>query len=237
MTFPLTIGGQTVSDPPGLAALVRADTAAGGIVLPGQRPRDWVPALVAKGLLPDQLAAGLVAALLQEDSPALLVECAHLARALHDTRLGPVLLAAVDAHDVGVLLVPGEEGRSVEDLLLLAATELVDANDPSLRKPLLDHLRHAGLTAAELAVLAGGATAEEVRTWLPAILQEDLPDAAALADLLLRDSTRAAAIEALMDLDVSQRRTAWEAAREANRRIATDVRLRTTLFPPYPRPS
>ena len=40
-----------------------------------------------------------------------------------------------------------------------------------------------------------------------------------------------------MDLDPPERRTAWEAAREANRRIATDVRLRTTLFPPYPRPT
>lgn len=235
MTFPLTIGGQTVSDPPGLAALVRADAAAGGIVLAGQRPRGWVRALVDKGLLPAQLAVGLVAALLQDDAPPTLVECAHLARSLGDERLGAVLLSAVEAHDVAVLLVPGEEGRSVEDVLLLAAAELVDATDPALRVPLLDRLRHAGLTAAELGVLARGGSPEEVRTWLPAILQEDLPDASALALLMLSPRTREATIAVLQDLETSARRTAWEAARAADRRIATDVRLRTTLFPAYPR--
>ncbi|TNE83998.1 MAG: hypothetical protein EP330_31015 [Deltaproteobacteria bacterium] len=231
MTFPLSIAGRTVTDPPGLAALVRADAAAGGAILAGQRPRDWVPALVRQGLLPAQLAVGLVAALLQDPSPSTLVECTHLARALGDRRLGTVLAAAVDAHDVGVLLVPGEEGRSVEDLLLLAAAELAEVDDAEFRGNLLDRLRHAGLASAELQVLARGGNAEEVRTWLPAILAEALPDAAALASLLFRQDTRPATVAILQELAEGARREMWQAMREADPRIATDVRLRTALFP------
>lgn len=198
----------------------------------GQKPREWVLGLVTAKLIGKDLAIALVAALLQDPTASTLTECCYLARALDSAELGAVLMSAVESHDVGVLLVaaPGEQGRSVEDVLLLAAAELIDASDAKLRGPLLEQLRHAGLSRAELHVLARGATAEEVSIWLPAILLEDPIDGASLAELLLRSASRKPGIAALNALDEPRRRALWDAARIADRRIAVDSRLRTALF-------
>jgi hypothetical protein len=233
VSFPLRIGDHRFATPPSLAQAVREDAAAGGgRVVPGQKPRDWVLGLVTAKLLPKELAVALVAALLQDPTASTLTECCHLARALSSVELGAVLMSAAESHDVGVLLVaaPGEQDRSVEDVLLLAAADLIDAADASLRVPLLEQLRYAGLSQAELKVLARGATDEEVRIWLPSVLLEDPVDGVHLAELLVRPATRKATIDALNALDEPRRRTLWSAARDADRRIAIDSRLRTALF-------
>lgn len=230
MSFPLRIGERLIPGPPALAQLVRADAATPGTVFEGQSPRDWVPALIDRKLLTLDLAVGLVAALLQDPSAPTLVECSHLARALGDPRLGDVLLSAVQAHDVGVLLLPGEDGHSVEDMLLIAAAQLSPATDAEVRGKLLEGLRHAGLPTAELAVLAKAGSAEEVRTWLPALLEEDLPDGTGIAALLTRSQTRESAIAVLLALEPPERRALWELARAADKTVAVDARLRTRLI-------
>lgn len=236
VSFPLRIGDRRIPDPPALAQAVREDAAAGGgQLLAGERPRDWVMGLVATKVIERDLAIALVAALLQDPTATTLVECTHLARALGGHDLGAVLSSASEAHDVGVLLVaaPGEDNRSVEDVLLLAATALVDATDDVLRRALLERLRNAGLSTAELQLLARGGSPEDVRTWLPSILLEGGADPAAIAELLSRKDTREASIRVLMELDEDVRRTLWTAARAVDRRIRADVKLRTRLFAKY----
>lgn len=233
MSFPLRIGDRLIPDPPSLARAVREDAGAGGgRVLPNQRPRDWVPELVAAKLIPGSLAVALVAALLQDPSPATLVECTYLARALDGRDLGVLLAKAVEAHDVGVLLVaaPGEDGRSVEDMLLLAAANLADVSDMAVRGPLLERLRNAGLTSAELAVLSRGGSAEEIRTWLPSILLEEVEDGSTVIGLLQRTPTRDATISALQSLELPARLAVWAAMKKADPKAATP-QLQIQLFP------
>lgn len=178
------------------------------------------------------MAVALVAALLQDPQPAVLVESAHLARALGRRELGQVLVAALEAHDVGVLLVaaPGEAQGSVEDVLLLAAAELADLTDPGVRSGLLERLRLSGLAETELEVLSRAGTPEEVRTWLPAILSESLPSGASLVRLLRRPETREHTVRILEELDAESRQAAWDLAREAEPRMAGDARLRWALL-------
>lgn len=230
VTFPLRIHNRLLRDPPALAGAVRDDALSRDPATP--RPREWVPALIASGDLPEDMAVALAAALLQDSQPAVLVESAHLARALGRRELGQVLIAALDAHDVGVLLVaaPGEAQGSVEDVLLLAATELADLSDASVRSSLLERLRLAGLAEVELDVLSRAGSPAEVRTWLPAILSESLPNGASLVHLLRRAETREDTVRTLEALDAESKQAAWDLAREADPLVAGDARLRWALL-------
>ncbi|MEZ4238459.1 MAG: hypothetical protein R3F59_20365 [Myxococcota bacterium] len=189
MSFPLTVGGREIPDPPSLATLVRMDAgAASGQVVPGKRPAEWVADLVADGALEQRLAVGLAAALIQHPAAETVCEGARLAVALGEPVLGRVILRALDAHDTGLLLGtdPADPAASVEDVLLRGGVALAELSDDAVRGALLERLRHAGLPGLEVAVLARWSTPEELRQWLPAVLAEALTEAgvAALADRL-----------------------------------------------------
>ncbi len=179
MSFPLEIGDHVVADPAALAALVRDDSGpqSGGVV-PGKRPAGWVLDLVEAGRLERRLAIGLAAALIQHPDPITACEGARLARALGEVALGTLLVRALRAHDTALLLRvdPAGAGASVEDTLLRAAVETADLGDATLRKELLERLRHAGLPELEIPTLLEHGDAEDLRTWLPAVLAEGLDD-------------------------------------------------------------
>lgn len=177
MSFPLTLGDRVVADPPSFAMLVREDCgAASGAVVPGMRPSAWIPMLVAEGRLEKRLAIGLAAALVQNPEPATICEGARLAASLGERVLGGVLVRALTAHDTALLMQvdPGGQGASVEDTLLLHAPALAELDDPTIRRTLLERLRNAGLPAVELRILCDHGDAEDLRTWLPAVLTEEL---------------------------------------------------------------
>lgn len=179
MSFPLQIADRTVDSPPELAELVRQDAdGPGGSVVPDQRPWEWVMGLVGSSRLDHGLALALGAALLREADPATVAEGARLARALHPSPLDELLVHAVDAHDPLVLLQvdPAEPSRSVEDTLLRAVVELADLRPPAVRGRVLEHLRHAGLPGLEIRVLLRHGDVEDLRRWLPAVLEEGLDE-------------------------------------------------------------
>jgi hypothetical protein len=175
MSFPLTIGDRVVPDPPSMAALVRSDSGAvSGTVVPGRRPADWVAELVRDGRFEKRLAVGLAAALIQNPEAVTVAEGARLAQALGEPVLATLLRRALDGHDPAVLFAadPGAPGSSVEDALLAAICALADATDPAVRGPLLERLRNAGLRDLEIPLLLRFGDADELRTWLPAVLTE-----------------------------------------------------------------
>jgi hypothetical protein len=218
MDFPLKIAGHIVANAPALASLVLDDArAGGGTVIPGQRPSAWLAAAVAEGLIARRLAIGLAAALLQLGDPAGLVEAAELGARLGAEELGPVLRAAVDALDVGVLLerAPGAPDASVEDALLRGWAALAPADDPAALRALLERLRNAGLRDLELRALAERGSAELIAELLPFILVEELPasDVDVLARAIARGPDEASAIMASAStLPVAQRRAIVGAA-------------------------
>lgn len=219
MDFPLTIAGHTVASAPALAALVLDDArAGGGGVVPGQRPAVWLAGAVEAGLVSRRLALGLAAALLQVGDPAGLVEAAELAARLGLKELGPVLRAAVDAVDVGVLLerAPGAPDASVEDALLRGWAALAPSDDPVALRALLERLRNAGLRALELSALVERGGSDLVAELLPFILAEELPssDIEVLARAIARGPEFARAVIAGGSaLPVVQRRAIVLAAR------------------------
>jgi hypothetical protein len=157
--------------------LVREDSGAvAGTVVPGKRPSEWIPMLVAEGRLEKRLAIGLAAALVQNPEPATICEGARLAARLGERVLGGVLVRALTSHDTALLMQvdPAGSGESVEDTLLLHAPALADLDDPDVRRTLLERLRNAGLPSVELRILCEHGDAEDLRTWLPAVLMEDL---------------------------------------------------------------
>ncbi len=178
MSFPLTVGGVTVDDPPALAALVQADCGAEPVHVPGRRPSRWVVELVAAGALDRRLAVALAVALLEAPSPAPLAEGARLAAALAEPLLGPLVMKALAEQDPLVLLQldPGAPGSSVEDTLAAAVEGVADLTHPELRAAFLAVLRHSGQSEREVRVLARFGTAAELRGWLPAVLAEPLSD-------------------------------------------------------------
>jgi len=178
MSFPLTIGEHVVEDPPALAALVARDAAGpGGSVVVGQRPWEWILALVEQGALPTELAVGLAAALLQQPDAATIAEGARLASALHPSPLDELVVHALGAHDMLVLLQvdPAEPSRSVEDTLLHAAVAVAPLGAADHRAALLERLRNAGLSGLEARVLLTHGELWELRRWLPALRSEGLP--------------------------------------------------------------
>jgi len=175
MPFPLTVGGRTVASPPELAALAQTDAdGPGGTVVPGKRPCEWIPELVASGALELGLARGLGAALLQNANPTTVAEGARIAQALTPSPLDQLVLMALDVHDA-VLLLQNDPARpefSVEDSLLRSAVEVAPLDDDATRAKLLMRLRHAGLPELELQVLLDHGSLVEVAHWMPALLEE-----------------------------------------------------------------
>lgn len=202
MSFPLSIGDRLVADPASLAALVRDDSGSeSGAVVPGKRPCEWVADLVRDGRLERRLAVGLADALLRQPAPSTACEGARLACALEEPTLGSVLIDALKAHDTGLLLGvdPAGAGASVEDTLLRAAAELADLSDADIRREVLQRLRNAGLPDVEIPILLRYGDADELRSWLPAVLTEglelgDLPHVQARID---RGDEGAAVLSAL----------------------------------------
>lgn len=212
MPFPVSLGSTTWPDGPALLAAVADDArAGGGSVVAGQYPSQWLLGLVSAGALEQDLAVGLVAALLRSSSEAaVLAEATRIAVALDEGALGALVVACLEAFDTGVLLTsdPRGEAESVEDLLLRAAVHLADLDQPELRARVLPRLRHAGLPELELAVLAAHGDLEELQLWLPPVLVEPLspPGAAALAARVIADpSTRDALCAVLLDAPAAPR--------------------------------
>lgn len=179
MPFPLTVGPVTVPDPPALATLVQGECGSAPVRVPGRRPSRWIPELVASGALERRLAIGLAAALLQNPAASTIAEGARLAVALGEPILGPILVRALVDHDTALLLQvdPGAPGSSVEDTLTEAVEAVANLDDEAVRAPFLEVLRNAGLPEREVRVLARHGSAFELETWLPAVLQEPLPEA------------------------------------------------------------
>lgn len=196
MSFPVTWKERSWADGPSLLNDVVQDARA------GRAPSRWLAAMVEQGALPKDLAVGLVAALLQRrDEAGAVTEAARLAGRLGHVELGELLLMSLDAFDTGFLLTadPLLPGQSVEDALLRAAGVVVDLSDDTARARLLPRLRNAGLSGLECTALVRHGTADEIRTWLPAVLIEGVPESAmdtlvdALAD---REEVREPLLEA-----------------------------------------
>src|SRR5690606_18277346 len=104
------------SGPELVAAVVDDATRGGGTVVAGQRPSEWLVALVEQGAMPIDLAVGLVAAMLQSHRDAASIcEAAALAAALRRSELAELLVLSIEALDVGLLLetAPHGQGASV----------------------------------------------------------------------------------------------------------------------------
>ena len=177
MSFPLTVGDRVVASPPELAALAQADAdGPGGLVVPGQRPVQWILGLVQSGALDAKLAMGLGAALLQNASPVTVAEGARIAVALHPSPLDRLVVLALDAHDATVLLQvdPARPTYSVEDSLLRSAVAVAPLHERFVFDKVLTRVRNAGLPGLELAVLMAHGQLEDLQQWLPALLEEGL---------------------------------------------------------------
>lgn len=214
MSFPLHVGTLVLHDPPALAALVRRDSGRqSGTVVPGKRPAEWLMDLVGSGALERRLAIGLAAALLQHPESATICEGARLSASLREPVLGGVLVRALDGHDMGLLLQsdPKDPESSVEDTLLAAALATCNLDDPLVRKPLLERLRHAGLPDLEIPALCAHGDPEDLELWLPAALSEGISEVSerAIADRLRRADAGAEVLARSLD--------DWPALREAIR--------------------
>lgn len=232
MDFPLTVAGRTYDTAPALAQAVLADAAAGGgTVVDGARPAAWLARAVRDQALERAFVVGLCAALVRTGDPAGLVEGMDLAVDLELTELLPLLPAALDGLDMGILLHadPRSASGSVEDALLRGWAALVAPERTDGLDALLLRLRHAGLRGLELEVLARCGDAAAVRAILPSILTEDLPvgDVAALAEALVRGPEVAQAVcDASASLTSSQRYAIWRAAVARDVSIEADDALR-----------
>lgn len=230
MSFPLTLAGTTFETAPALAeAVVRDAQMGGGTIVEGRRPSRWLAACVTDGELDRKLAVGLCAALIRAPRPAAIAEAARLAEALCMHEVAALLPAALDAHDVGVLLFADAAlpGRSVEDALLRSWGTLLADDDEDGRVDLLRRLRHAGLRDIELAVLARVGSAHQIRRLLPDILVEELATAgvSALAQALVRGQGVAEAVcELASELSDGQRHAVWRVA--VSRGAVSDGALR-----------
>lgn len=191
MPFPCDVDGSSYATPQQLAAAVLTRARAGE-----QPERGLFAARQSESLSRDE-AVGLCAALVQTGQPAAVATGARLAESLGDPALGPLLLLAHEALDVGTLLAVTVDGSSVEDCVLRAAAHLLPADHPR-RVDLLGLLRNAGLTAAEIKLLARSATADELSRDLSAALIEGLPEgtAGALAQAARRSEAHADAVRA-----------------------------------------
>ncbi|TVQ87399.1 MAG: hypothetical protein EA397_18975 [Deltaproteobacteria bacterium] len=211
MTAPITIAGATFASPAELLAGVARDLdRGGGTVVKGQRPAEWLAAAVESGELSIELARGLAAALISRGVPAQAVEAARLARRLKIGDLSPLLHAALDGLDLGVLLRRAKPGHdaSVEDELLACWARVEPGGDPERVVALLRRLREVGLRTLEIEVLGRLGTPELVREIMPSLIEEPLSvaEAASLAPLLHGDDkTREALLPFVDQLDAEAR--------------------------------
>lgn len=201
----------------------------------GRSPAAWVEELVAEGALDLDLAVGLVAALLQkQDEAGAVSEAARIAARLGRRELGELVLVSLEAFDTALLLHgdPMRPGRSVEDALLEAATALVDLDEATTRATLLPRLRHAGLIALEIDVVAVHGTPDEIGTWMPAVLVEGLPPEgpASLALGLARGGEATEALLRVLEEAPPAVRTALAQAIEESPRREVLVGLVPRLF-------
>ncbi|MBT3218222.1 MAG: hypothetical protein HN348_03960 [Proteobacteria bacterium] len=204
MAFPLTIADRTIETGPQLLELIIEDTGAGGgTVVKGETPPTWIVKAQEQGSLTTVEMRGLAAALIQRGLPASVSVGARLAMVLGDAELGPLLLHALAGHDVGLLLAldPLDQERSIEDTLLRASAEVVDASDPDLREQLLTGLRNASLPEVEVDILLRFGDTEQIRRWLPAIFTEalDVPSVAPFQEASNRSPEIAKAIDDALD--------------------------------------
>lgn len=232
MPFPLRIGVQTFPNAPAFAQAVIEDCrSGGGSVVPGLEPSQWVPDLVRTGALEPDLAVALGAALLRARNPAAVAEGARIAMALGDSRLGEMLPNAVAGHDMGLLLHadPLRPGQSVEDALLRAWAAVGPLQDPDARGEVLERMRNASLSEAEIDIVASWCTPAEIRRWLPAIVIEGLPVATlpTLAAGFRRGADEALALcDGLAPLPRSARTRVWDALNAEDPDLAALVRAR-----------
>jgi len=236
MSFPLTIAEQTFEDAPSLAEAVVADAeAGGGTVTADTRPAEWLTTLLQSDAMERSVLVGLAAWLLRNPNHTAVAEGVELATSLTLTELGPVLDAALDAHDVSLLLMPDprQPNRSVEDAMLTALARTSQLAEPEIRVRILARLRYAGLSAEELGVLATHGNVEEVAQWLPAILLEGVPDGQGhqLATLLSRDADIAlTACKAATVLSPQVRLAIWQAAVASTPTLAQETELQRILL-------
>lgn len=166
--------------PRALALLVLRDAEHGSTVLRGQRPADWLPALVRSGRVPRAIAIEICAGLLERTEAYAVAEGARLAASLGGAYLGARVLHALEQGDTALLLQVDRGGRSVEDALLASAVAIADLSDDGVRGGLLECLRFAARPHLEARVLCSAGTPDEVARWVPALLEEPL-DPATLA--------------------------------------------------------
>lgn len=199
MPFPLRVAGRRITTGQDLFQLVVADARArGATVVAGRAPHQWVGDLVAAGALEAEVAAALVAVMLNGTDAGVVAEGARLAARVEHPMVKGLFPAAVDAQDVGLLLHadPFVPNSSVEDALLRAWATVAPTDDEAVRKPLIERLRNAGLSDVETAVLVRHGTPAEIREVLPAVFIEGVPTGVpeALRGALDRDGAARAAI-------------------------------------------
>jgi hypothetical protein len=173
--FPIQTDFLNVTSGPELLERLEADAlAGGGTVIPALGPSGWIERLLDNDSLNRQEAIGLAAALIQKGTAATACEGARLAAQLNEPSLGALILHALDGLDIGELLTidPVTGDGSTEDTLLICGQRIIDHSDKNQRHALLIHLRRAGLTENEFALLTSSGSPTEIRLWLPAILQE-----------------------------------------------------------------
>jgi hypothetical protein len=232
MPFPLRIGLQTFSSAPAFAHAVIQDCRAGGsTVVPGLEPSQWVPDLVRTGALEAELAVALGAALMRAKNAAAITEGARIAMALDDRRLGAMLPNAVAGHDIGLLLHgdPLRPGQSVEDALLRAWAAVGPLEDAATRAEVLERLRNASLTEAEIQVVSLWSSPAEIRRWLPAIVVEGLAESSmpTLAAGFRRGADEALAMcDGLAGLPRATREQVWATIAQIDAGLADLVRGR-----------
>lgn len=164
MPFPCTIESETFAEPKALMARVQRDlTEGGGTLVADQRPSEWLMKAPEPALDREELIA-LAAALVVDPSPAAVAEGAHLARALHEPRLGALLMGALAGLDLGVLLAPDANGSpvAVEDLVMETVVVIADLTEDDVRHVLLTALRTAGRTDLELRTLIAYGSLDDI---------------------------------------------------------------------------
>ena len=164
MPFPCTIESETFAEPKALMARVQSDLSeGGGTLVADQRPSEWLMKAPEPTLDRGELIA-LAAALVVDPSPSAVAEGALLARALHEPRLGALLMGALAGLDLGVLLAPGANGSSVavEDLVMETIVEIADLSEDNVRHALLTALRTAGRTDLELRTLTAYGSLDDI---------------------------------------------------------------------------
>lgn len=199
MPFPLRVAGRRIATGQDLFQLVVADAkAGGGTVVSGRPPHQWVGDLIAAGSLDGDVAAALVAVMLNGTDAGVITEGARLAARVEHAMIRGMFPAAVDAQDVGLLLHadPFVANASVEDALLRAWAAVAPTAQDAIRKPLLERLRNAGLPDVETAVLVRHGTPDEIRGILPTVFIEGVPTGVpeALRGALDRDGDGKSAI-------------------------------------------